>query len=477
MAKTGGLGDVGGALPAALAAAGVDVRLVMPAYPSALAAVVDRRENVSLVDFDALGHADVIEARTPDSRLPIFLIDCPPLYDRSGGPYVDERGKEWPDNVKRFCLLSRAAQVLASKASPFAWQPDIVHAHDWQTGLVPALLAHSPEPRPICVFTIHNMGFPGIFPASTFPLLGLPADAFAVDGVEHYRQVSLLKAGLVYADHLTTVSPTYAREIQTPELGFGFDVLLRRRAERLTGILNGVDYRTWDPAVDARIKMAYSADDLAGKAACKAALQAEMGLAAAPKAPLIGAVSRLTSQKGLDLALAALPPVVEVGAQFVLLGTGDARLERRFTKLAARYPRNVAVRIAYDEDLAHRIEAGCDIYLMPSRFEPCGLNQMYSLRYGTPPVVHAVGGLADSVVDADEKNLAGASATGFLFRLPTANALGAALRRALELERWPERWAALQRTGMRQDFGWPNAARLYVALYESVLERAARDRI
>jgi starch synthase len=475
MAKTGGLGDVSGALPAALADADVDVRLVMPAYPGALAAVVDKRQSVPLADFKGLGRANVIEARTPDSGLPIFLIDCPALYDRAGGPYQDERGREWPDNVKRFGMLSRAAAELAVAMSPGAWLPDVVHAHDWQTGLVPALLAVRPEPRPASVFTIHNMGFPGIFPASTFPLLGLPTGALSAGGVEYYKQVSLLKAGLVYADHLTTVSPTYAREIQTPQFGFGFDSLLRARADRLSGILNGVDYRVWDPAVDTQVKAQYSVADLSGKAACKTALQTEMDLDPAPTAPLIGVISRLTSQKGLDLVLQALPPIIKGGSQFVLLGAGDPVLQRRFLELGARHPRRVAVRLAYDEGLAHRIEAGSDMYLMPSRFEPCGLNQMYSLRYGTPPIVHAVGGLADSVVDATEANLSAGTATGFVFRSPNANALREALRRALELFGQRERWLELQRTGMRQDFGWAGVAKLYVALYEFVRERTTLD--
>lgn len=467
MAKTGGLGDVAAALPAALAQAGVDVRLVMPAYPTALHAVAHRQQARSLGDFGALGSVSVIEALTPDSSLPIWLIDNPGLYDRPGGPYQDAEGQPWPDNLERFALLSRAAVLLASEASPFAWRPDIVHANDWHTGLaMPLLLGDAPRPR--TVFTVHNMAFAGVFPTDQFALTGLPAEMETVEAIGVDGGFSLLKAGLAFADWVTTVSPSYAREIQTPELGGEFASLLSGRDESFSGILNGIDYRIWDPSRDPRIAQRYTADDLSGKGACKSTLRAAFGLSGAPDAPLFGIVSRLAEQKGIDLIPPALGPALDSGAQLVVLGSGDPRIEQLVREFVARYPQSAGLRVDFDETLAHAIEAGADIFLMPSRFEPSGLNQMYSLRYGTPPVVHAVGGLADTVVDADVRRLTNGTATGFVFREPTAPALGSAIERALALFARPDAWRALQRTGMTQDFSWSRSAAQYIDLYNSL---------
>lgn len=467
MAKTGGLGDVSAALPAALAAEGVDVRLVMPAYPLARDVVVDAKPVRSLGDFGALGPAGAIEAKTPDSALPIWLIDSPDLYDRGGGPYHDDAGREWPDNFERFALLSRAAARLSSSASPFDWTPDVVHANDWQTGLVVALLLPVPW-RPRLVFTIHNLAFQGIFPSERYALTGLPQELIGVAGIGHGEGFSLLKAGVELADWVTTVSPTYAYEIQTPQFGAGFETILAARAESLSGILNGVDYRVWNPAQDPHIAAPYDADDLSGKAACKAALTSAFGLAAAPRAPLFGIVSRLTEQKGLDLVPSALESALAAGARLVVLGRGDVGIEQQLRDLAARRPDAVAVRTAFDEPLAHAVEAGADIFLMPSRFEPSGLNQMYSMRYGTPPVVHRVGGLADTVVDADVASLHDESATGFVFDAPTALALEQAIARALSLFSDADRWQSLQQTGMRADFSWTRSAHAYLDLYNAL---------
>ncbi len=467
MAKTGGLGDVSAALPAALAAEGVDVRLVMPAYPSARDAVVNAKPVRPLGDFGALGPAGAIEAMTPDSSLPVWLIDSPDLYDRGGGPYHDDAGREWPDNFERFALLSRAAARLSSSASPFDWSPDVVHANDWQTGLVVALLLPVPW-RPRLVFTIHNLAFQGIFPRERYALTGLPQELIGVAGIGHGEGISLLKAGVELADWVTTVSPTYAHEIQTPQFGAGFETILAARAESLSGILNGVDYRVWNPARDPHIAQPYDADDLSGKAACKAALTTAFGLAAAPRAPLFGIVSRLTEQKGLDLVPAAVEPALAAGARLVVLGRGDAGIEQQLRDLAARRPDAVAVRTAFDEPLAHAVEAGADIFLMPSRFEPSGLNQMYSMLYGTPPVVHRVGGLADTVVDADVASLHDESATGFVFDAPTAEAFEQAIARALSLFSDADRWRSLQQTGMRADFSWTRSAHAYLDLYNAL---------
>jgi len=467
MAKTGGLGDVGAALPAALAAQGMDVRLVMPAYPSALRAVVDAAPPRFLAQFEGLGRADVIEAVTPDSRLPIWLIANPDLYDRGGDPYRDDAGADWPDNLERFALFSRAAARLSEQGSPFEWQPDVVHANDWHAGLmVPLLLGEARRPR--LLFTVHNIAFQGTFAAERFALTGLPEELRAEAGIGHDGGFSLLKAGLQFADWVTTVSPTYACEIQTPQFGCGLEGLLAGRAESLSGILNGVDYSLWDPARDASLTARYSAEDLSGKAACKAALLRDFGLPESPGAPLFGIVSRLTEQKGIDLVPAALERALDAGAQLVVLGRGDTPFELLLQEFAAARSGNVALRLTYDEPLAHAVEAGADIFLMPSRFEPSGLNQMYSLRYGTPPIVHRVGGLADTVVDSDVASLHDETATGFCFDEPAAAAFEQAIARALALFADTTQWRQLQRNGMRQDFSWHRSAHEYIDLYNSL---------
>jgi starch synthase len=467
MAKTGGLGDVAAALPAALAHAGVDVRLVMPAYPSARSEVARARAARPLADFGALGAARVIEAITPDSALPIWLIDSPELYDRAGGPYLDAAGEPWPDNLERFAMLSRAAALLGSSSSPMAWRPDVVHAHDWHTALaVPLLMTDALRPR--TVFTVHNMAFTGEFAAGRFGLTGLPNELLASEALGVVGGFSLLKAGLAFADWVTTVSPTYAREIQTPALGGAFASLLAGRAESLSGILNGVDYGVWDPSRDPHIARRYNSEDLSGKAACKAELRAAFGLTGASDAPLFGIVSRLTEQKGIDLVPPALGRALEAGAQLVVLGRGDLQVEQLLREWSSRHPARVGVRIEFEESLAHAVEAGADIFLMPSRFEPSGLNQMYSQRYGTPPIVHAVGGLTDTVIDAGVRTLANGTATGFTFRQPTATALAGTVERALALYSRTDAWRALQRSGMAQDFSWSRSAARYIDLYNSL---------
>ncbi|HXW75790.1 MAG TPA: glycogen synthase GlgA, partial [Candidatus Eremiobacteraceae bacterium] len=400
LASTGGLGDVAAALPPALVRLGFDVRVMLPAY----AGVFDRVElggrRIAIDAPAAGGKSWIVDARLPDRDVPLLLVDHPPFYERKGGPYGDERGRDFPDNAVRFALLSQAAWRVASDPALLGWSPDVVHANDWPTGLVPALIATRPgATRARTVFTIHNLAYPGMFAAGVFPALGLPPEAFGVDGVEFYGDVSYMKAGIFYADRVTTVSPTYAREIQTPAFGCGFDGLLASRRADLTGILNGVDYARWNPESDEHIAAPYSVASLAGKAICKAALQREYGLPERDDVLLLGNVSRLVPQKGLDLLLAALPLLAEVPLQLALLGTGERDLERGFIDAATALPQTVGVRIGFDDALAHRIEAGADAFVMPSRFEPCGLNQLYSLKYGTPPIVHRVGGLADSVED------------------------------------------------------------------------------
>jgi len=466
--KTGGLADVTAALPPALLAGGVDVRLLLPGFP-AIRAGLPRLRRVA--DFGAaFGAARVAVERSalPDGDVPAYVLDAPQLYDRPGGPYAGPGGKDWPDNHRRFGLLGWAAARFTDGAADGGWRPDIVHAHDWHAGLAPAYLAARGGYRAASVFTVHNLAYQGLFAATRLAELGLPAGFFAMHGLEFHGQLSFMKAGLYYADRLTTVSPTYAREIQGPEQGCGLDGLLAARSGALAGILNGVDYRIWDPAADRLIEAPYGPADLAGKALDKAALQRAVGLAPRPDALLFGVVSRLTAQKGLDLLLDALPAIVADGGQLVMLGSGDAGLEAAFAAFAAVHPESVAIRVGYDEPFAHRIVGGADVILVPSRFEPCGLTQLYGLRYGTLPLVRLVGGLADTVVDADDAALAAGTATGFGFRDATAEALLGAARRAFELYRRPELWARLRRRAMSRDFGWPAAAARYIDLYRQL---------
>jgi starch synthase len=461
LAQTGGLGDVSAALPPALHALGADVRVLMPAYPSAIAGTVSRGRRVPIGSPAGLGETALIAARTPDTDVPVFLVDCPALFERPGGPYADADGADHPDNAARFALLSHAAALLAGTGSPLKWTPDVVHANDWPTGLVPAILATRHEGRPPTVFTIHNLAFPGRFPYSMFSTLGLPAHTFHMHGVEFFGDVSFVKAGAYYADRITTVSPTYAREIQTKAFGCGLEGLLAGRRDDLIGVLNGVDYGRWDPARDRDIEACYGPDTLTGKRACKAALQREFDLDVREDAFLLGSVTRLTPQKGLDLLLDALPAVLSEGVQLVVLGSGDKKMERGFTAAAKKFPRRLGLRIGYDEPLSHRVEAGADAFVMPSRYEPCGLNQMYSLKYGTPPVVHAVGGLADTIADG---------VNGFSFEKPAAGALGVAVGRAEKLFRRPAEWRAMQQRGMAEDFSWSRSAAEYLAIYQSLLK-------
>jgi starch synthase len=465
--KTGGLGDVIAALPPALAAAGVDVRLVLPGF-SRLLDALEFGQSLRLRTPFLAERVRVALAFLPESGIAAYLIDHPPFYDRPGGPYQTADGSDWPDNHRRFALLGWVAAALAQGADP-AWRPDIVHGHDWHAGLAPAYLRAAATPVP-SVFTIHNLAYGGSFAAALFSGLALPAGFFAIDGVEFYGDVSFLKAGLFYADRLTTVSPTYAAEIQTPEFGMGFDGLLRGRAGALTGILNGVDPTVWSPNTDARLPQRYGLEDAAaGKAEAKAALARHFALENAADAPLFGAVTRLTWQKGFDLLLAALPGLVASGGRLALLGSGDAGLEAGFAAAAREYPGRVGVSLGYDEALSHLLVAGSDAILVPSRFEPCGLTQLYALRYGALPLARRTGGLADTVVDANAVTLAEGSATGFLFAEGTPAALLGALDRAIALYRDRASWQQMMRQAMTRDFSWDSAARRYLALYRELV--------
>ena len=461
--RTGGLGDVIAALPPALIELGIDARLVLPGFAGFLDAF-ELGQSIRLRTPFAVERVRIARALVPDSQVAAYVVDNPALYDRPGNPYAALDGGEWPDNHRRFALLGWVAAALAQGADP-NWRPDVLHCHDWHAGLGPAYLRAEGASVP-SVFTVHNLAYQGYFPAALFPDLALPAGFFSVDGVEFYGGLSFLKSGLFYADRLTTVSPTYAREIQTPAFGWGLDGLLRTRADALTGILNGVDPKLWSPDHDPALRRGYAVDDApVGKAAAKAALERRFGLARQARAPLFGAVTRLTPQKGLDLLLAALPGLVALGGRLVLLGSGDRDLEAGFAAAAANYPGRVGVALGYDEALSHLIMAGSDAVIMPSRFEPCGLGQLISLRYGTIPVVRAVGGLATTVHDVDADAGRG---NGFSFKRYEAAAFADALQRALHRYRADgEPWVALRTRAMREDHSWTASAKRYVEMYSA----------
>lgn len=471
LVKTGGLADVSGALPAALIECGLDVRVLLPGYAEAMDKAEGKRTVGSLGDPLGVGaEAKLVSAKLPGSGVPVWLIDCPSLYHRQGGPYQDVDGSDYADNALRFGLLSWAAAHLCTQGSPVKWHPEVLHCHDWQSGLAPAYLnAWNVVDRPATVFTIHNIAYQGQFPADTVPRLGLPWDMYTMAGLEYWNTLSFLKAGLVYSDKLTTVSPRYAREIQAAPHGSGMEGVLAERAADLSGILNGADYAVWDPATDASIPHRYPAlDYAAGKAANKAALQAELGLEQNPDAPLLIIVSRLNDLKGMDLVLAVLPAILRQGAQLAVVGTGDRALEEGFKAAAAATPTQVSVTIGYSETLAHRLMAAGDILVMPSRFEPCGLTQLYAMRYGTVPLVHVTGGLADTVVDTTYDGMMTGTATGFAFEHANAGAFQWTVERALGMYRQPEQWRKVQLACVTQDFTWSRSANRYIELYRSL---------
>jgi starch synthase len=477
LVKTGGLADISGALPLALRKLGLDVRVLVPGYPPILDRLPDARP---LADVSALagesGRAQILGAKMPGSELPLLVLDCPVLYARPGGPYLSPEGRDWEDNVLRFGLLGRVGALLASADSPLEWKPQIVHCNDWQSALIPALLRYSNKPHASTVMSIHNLMFQGNFGREWVTHIGLPPESYSIDGVEFYGQFSFLKAGLYFADQITTVSRTYAEEIQTPEFGYGMDGLLKWRRSVLHGIVNGIG-DDWHPATDAYLNTRYDSAALKNKAANKRDLQREMKLQIAPGAPLLCLVSRLTRQKGIDLMLDCVPDLVRMGAQIAVLGSGEKQYEERLSSLAQRYTGRVGVMLGHDEALAHRLIAGGDIFLMPSRFEPCGLAQMYAMAYGTPPVARRTGGLADTIVDANEAALHDGIATGFLFDGPSSSALMHAVRRALECYRAPDVWQVIQQSGMHRDFSWTNAALAYIEVYRKALEPAAPERV
>ena len=472
--KTGGLADVGAGLPPALKALGCDVRLLMPGFPGLLAEATSLRTVAQLPAGrtpwgagPALPAADVALATLPGFELPVYLVLAPDLYQRRGNPYVGPDGKDWSDNALRFAALGWAAATLGQGLDAH-WAPDVIHCHDWHAGLAPAYshaFAEAGRDKPLTVFTIHNLAYQGNFSGAEFAQLGLPGAYFDMDGLEFFGQVSFMKAAIQFADRITTVSPTYAREITLAPHGHGLDGLLRARSASLSGILNGVDYQVWSPATDALLPTRYDADNLSDKALAKRALQMRFGLEPRAQALVFGVVSRLTEQKGLHLLPQIMGELVKRGGQLALLGQGDVALEQAFVDASIQYPGQVGVHIGYDEASSHAVMAGADVILVPSAFEPCGLTQLYGLRYGSLPLVRRVGGLADTVVDCTLENLDDGSATGFVFDDLTADGLLSAVRRATVLFRRPGEWAAVQRHAMALRFDWSAAAHHYLAIY------------
>ncbi len=467
--KTGGLGDVVHSLPVALNQLGDDVRLVLPAYRDVLAAV-DSLKELGFWDLPGAGvthRVRVLQAHHDGVGDYLYLIDVPSLFDRAGNPYVHTDGFNWPDNAERFTVFSRAVAQMAKGLPGIDWIPDVVHCHDWQTGLVPAFLSMS-QPRPKTVFTIHNLAYDGHFSHADFISLALPPEWWASEYVEFYGGFSMLKAGMVFADQVTTVSPTYAREICTPEYGYRFEGVLQHLGDKLSGILNGIDQTVWNPQTDDYLVQNYSAEQSwpSAKAANKQQLLKKACLPLS-KAPLLGFIGRLVEQKGVDLIIAMLVELFSTtDAVMIILGSGDRLYEQELVALADRFPSRLYLHIGYSEELAHQVEAGCDLFLMPSRFEPCGLNQMYSLRYGTPPVVSFTGGLADTVTDATAMALEDKTANGFVFYDLHADALLSTIRRALAIYKKTKQWQQICETGMRQELGWELSAKKYQALYQ-----------
>ena len=465
--KTGGLADVAGGLPKALVQLGLDVRVLLPGY----ADLAVRRQEFDLETgfVPPLGMNDVQLRHLPVecAGVPVWLLESAGFSDRTGNPYLDADGRDWADNAQRFNRLCRVAAHLAARRAGLDWRPDIVHANDWQTGLTPVWMMLGRVDRPV-LFTIHNLQYRGDFDAGVLPELGLPFWLHHPDALEFHGRIALIKGGLVFADAISTVSPTYALEIQTPDLGEGLDGLLRHRNAVLHGVLNGIDTADWDPAADVHLPAGYTADRLAAKAEVKRALQAEMGLESRDDVPVLGCIARLVPQKGIDLILDILPELMALTVQLVFLGSGTADMEHRLRQACASVAGQAACRIGFDEGLAHRIEAGCDLFLMPSRFEPCGLNQLYSLRYGTPPIVHRCGGLVDSVVDTDDASLANGTATGFQFAPATPMALLDAVRRALKCYNDKTTWHKIVQAAMAQDFSWADSARRYREIYSQM---------
>jgi starch synthase len=469
LVKTGGLADVAGALPIALAGKGVAMRSLVPGYPAVMDAPARKK---TVLDYPLLhgGKASVHAARV--GGLDLFVLDAPHLFDRpGGGPYGDAAGRDWPDNWRRFAALSQVGGDIAGGAVA-GYVPEVVHAHDWQAAMTLAYMRYGRAAATPSVMTVHNLAFQGQFAAGIFGELGLPGQAMTVDGVEYYGGVGFLKAGLQAAWAITTVSPTYAQEIRTPEFGMGLDGLINLRAGDLHGIVNGIDTDVWNPATDRHLAAAYDAGSLETRAKNRAAVEERFNLQG-DDSPIVCVVSRLTWQKGMDILAGATDAIVAAGARLAVLGSGDPGLEGALLAAAARHRGRVGVLVGYDEALSHLMQGGCDAILIPSRFEPCGLTQLYGLRYGCVPVVARTGGLADTVIDANEAAVSANAATGFQFAPNNGGAMLHAIQRLVEQHARPAVWASIQRQGMKADVSWDKSAEKYVELYRLLLSKRA----
>ncbi|MDQ2633106.1 MAG: glycogen synthase GlgA [Pseudomonadota bacterium] len=464
--KTGGLADVTGALPIALAGQGVATRTLVPGFPQVLKAL---KKDAPVHRYPAMHGGEATLLAATAAGLDLLVLDAPHLFDRPGGPYGDSTGADWPDNWRRFSALSFAGADIAAGAIA-GYRPDIVHAHDWQAALTLAYMRYGAAATTPSVMTVHNLAFQGRFGAGIFGELGLPAEAMSLDGVEYYGGVGFLKAGLQAAWAITTVSPTYAQEIRTPDFGMGLEGLISMRVADLHGIVNGIDGETWDPRTDAHLKSNYSQKALKGRAANKKAIEERFELVH-EDSPIFCVVSRLTWQKGIDMLVDVLDDVVAAGVRLAVLGSGDAALEGALLGSAARHRGRVGVVIGYDEALSHLMQGGCDAILIPSRFEPCGLTQLYGLRYGCVPIVARTGGLADTVIDANEAALSARVATGFQFEAENSDALLDAVKRAVAVYADRPAWATMQRQGMKADVSWNRSAAKYAELYRSLVAR------
>ena len=465
LAKSGGLADVSRAFPLALKRQGFDARVLLPGYNSAINNLQNPRIECWLPPLLGVEGAALIVGALPDTDLAVWLIYAPSLYSRGGGLYQDRNNRDWPDNALRFAYLARVAAHVASGGIP-AWKADVVHANDWHAGLVPLYLDVQGAPRPPVVFTIHNLAFQGNFPRAAMAEAEIPDRLFTLDGVEFHGAFSFLKAGLQYSDKITTVSPGYGREILTPEFGCGFDGVLQSRRRDLSGILNGIDDDVWNPATDPALIQPYGMRDISGKRVCKGDLQRALGLEMAADIPLLGYSSRITRQKMADILAEAVPAIMASDVQLAIVGDGDAALTADLGRLAGSHAGRMSF-VPYKEALAHRLFAGADVLLSPARYEPCGLTQLYALRYGAVPVARRTGGLADTVVDATPASLLESTATGFLFDEASRDGLLNAVARALGLYREPLAWRRMQLAGMNQDFSWRASIRKYATVYRA----------
>ncbi len=462
--KTGGLADVSGSLPKSLVDLGEDVRIILPYYQAIKTnEPIYYKSTVRVNDSEV----NILETRLAGSNVPVWLVDYPKFFRLPGNPYHDEAGNPWVNSAERFGLFCLIVVEIAMNRGYLDWKPDIVHCNDWQSGLVPALLSLEAI-RPKTLFTIHNLAYQGLFPKSVNFSLNLPTQLWDSGGTEFHGMLSFLKSGLAYADRINTVSPTYAMEIQSAKFGCGLEGLLHYRKDILSGIINGVDTEHWNPETDPSLPANYKTNTLTKKNLNKTALQTKLSLPVNDKIPMLGLISRLVEQKGIDLVLDCLPEMLQLPVQFVVLGSGNKEFEQQLSDFAKANPDRMAVQIGYDEALSHLIEAGADIFLMPSRYEPCGLNQMYSQIYGTIPLVSKVGGLVDTVVDALPHTLSNNTATGIVFDGALAGTLIEAIKRALMLYNQPKTWKQMQITGMQQDFSWKHSAEQYRGLYDQL---------